>query len=128
MILFVNGVTIQDFLVRCKNLLEEGIGQWGLIVMVFLTSAGSFCLGRLSALEDARPPVSIREAPIDQKLLAIPLGGQFVGSRTGGVYYYPWCAGAQKIPDASQVWFSSEEAAQKAGYQAAKNCKGLAGQ
>ena len=121
----MNGVTIQDFLLRCKAALEEGIGQWGLICLVILASSFAFGFGRLSALEDAKPVLSIQEAPQTANVLALAPGGYVVASRSGSVYYLPWCSGAQKIAQGNQVWFSSEAAAQKAGYGPSKSCKGL---
>lgn len=108
-----------------KALLDRMVGEWGLAAIIILLGLGSFALGRLSALEDARQPVSVYEASAAAATHAIPLGGQFVASRTGSVYYYPWCAGAQKIAQGNQLWFSSEAAAKAAGYAPAKNCKGL---
>ncbi len=121
----MNGVTIQAFGLRCKAMLEEGIGHWGLILLVFLAVFGAFGLGRLSALEDAQEPISINTAPVATNALALAPGGYVVASRTGSVYYLPWCAGAQKIVQGNQVWFSSEASAQKAGYAPSKSCKGL---
>lgn len=121
----MNGVTIQDFIARCKAALETAIGQWGLISLVFLVAFSAFGMGRLSALEDAKPPVSLIEAPQAALVLALSPGGYVVASRSGSVYYLPWCSGAQKIAANSQVWFSSEAAAQKAGYSPSKSCKGL---
>lgn len=111
-----------------KNVGEEGVAEWGLVAMVFLVALGSFGLGRLSALEDARPPVSILQAPTETNQRAMAPGGLFVAARSGSVYYYPWCTGASKINPANKVWFESEAAAKKAGYAPAKNCKGLAPQ
>jgi hypothetical protein len=121
----VNGVTIQAFLLRCKLLLEEGITQWGLISLIFLTALCAFGLGRLSALETEQLPLSITEAPKAANSLALAPGGYVVASRTGSVYYLPWCSGAQKMSPQNQVWFGSEEAAEKAGYTPSKSCKGL---
>lgn len=105
---------------------ERWVGQWGMATLVVLVGLASFGLGRLSALEDMRPMVSIGHAPISSKPRAMALGAQFVASRTGTVYYFPWCGGAQQIPLEKQVWFASENAAKKAGFRPAKNCKGLA--
>lgn len=124
----MNAGTIQDFLSRCKAVAEEGIGEWGLLAVIFLVGLGSFGLGRLSALEDARPPVSIQEAPSAARPAALSVGGLLVASKSGSVYYYPWCSGAAKITVANQAWFASEAAAQKAGYKPSKSCKGLADQ
>lgn len=121
----VNGATIQDFWLNCKLFLEEGVGQWGLLALVFLVGIGSFGLGRLSALEETKPAIALLEAPEGANIPALPPGGYVVASHTGSVYYLPWCSGAQKIAEGNQVWFSSEAAAQKAGYAPSKSCKGL---
>jgi len=117
--------SIPEWTQKIKVLTDEVIAEWGLVAIVFFVALASFGLGRLSALEGARPPVSVIQAPEDQKVRAMTLGGQFVASRTGSAYYYPWCAGATKILPQNQRWFQSEEAARKAGYAPAKNCKGL---
>ncbi len=104
------------------------IGDWGLPTLVALVGLSSFGLGRLSALEEERPVVQIGQAGAAGVVPALPLGGQFVASRTGNVYYFPWCGSAQQIAPDLQVWFTSEKAAQKAGYRPAKNCRGLVGE
>ncbi|MDR3572146.1 MAG: hypothetical protein P4L81_08270 [Candidatus Pacebacteria bacterium] len=76
-------------------------------------------------LETIKPPIAIEEAPQTAQILAVAPGGYVVASRSGSVYYLPWCAGADKIPADKQLWFTSEAAAQKAGYTPAKSCKGL---
>jgi len=119
---------IQETKQEIKNWLADVVAQWGLIAIVFLVALGSFGLGRLSALEDARPPVSIQQAPSEAKPRGMYMGGLIVASRAGKVYYFPWCVGASKIASGNQVWFQTEEAAQRAGYAPGKNCKGLAAQ
>ena len=121
----MNGVTIQDFLLRCKALAESGIAEWGLISLLFLVSLTAFGLGRLSMLETVQPPIAILQAPQSANALALPPGGFVVASKTGSVYYLPWCAGAQKIAANKQVWFANESAAQASGYKASKGCQGL---
>lgn len=125
MISRMGGTNIQVLWASCKRVADEAIGEWGIFAVVILMALGSFGLGRLSALEGARPLVSVTEAATSQGMPTLALGGQFVAARSGTVYYYPWCAGAAKIAVQNQVWFASEQAAQKAGYTAAKNCKGL---
>jgi len=117
--------SIRESWLKIKYFAERGVGEWGIAVLIILVGMASFGLGRLSALEEARPAVFVSQAPQSSQPRAMPLGGQFVASRTGTVYYYPWCAGAEKIAPASQVWFATEKAAQAAGFRAAKNCKGL---
>ena len=116
---------IQDIGLKIKGLGADLVHEWGLVLIVFLVALASFGLGRLSALEDARPPISITQAPTAANQQAIAPGGLLVAARSGSVYYYPWCTGASKILPQNQRWFQSEEAARKAGYAPAKNCKGL---
>jgi hypothetical protein len=66
-----------------------------------------------------------RSAPTLEKPAGMYLGGQYVASRTGTVYYYPWCSGGGTIPSDKAIWFATAAAAQAAGYVPAKNCKGL---
>lgn len=117
--------SIQEIWQEIKNWGEDAVTQWGLIAIIVLLGLGSFGLGRFSALEDVRPPVSIREGPLQANPHALALGGLVIASRSGSVYYYPWCSGASKISPANQRWFVTEKEAQAAGYRAAKNCKGL---
>ena len=116
---------IQDIGLKIKGLGADLVHEWGLVLIVFLVALASFGLGRLSALEDARPPISITQAPTAANQQAIAPGGLLVAARSGSVYYYPWCTGASKILPQNQRWFQSEGAARKAGYAPAKNCKGL---
>lgn len=48
--------------------------------------------------------------------------GQFVGSVNGNKYHLPDCSSAKKIILQNQIWFNSEEEAQKAGYVKCGNC------
>src|SRR3989344_9050145 len=116
---------IQDIGLKIKGLGAEMVHEWGLVLIVFLVAMASFGLGRLSALEDARPPISVTQAPMAANQQAMAPGGLLVAARSGSVYYYPWCAGASRILPQNQRWIQSEEAARKAGYAPAKNCKGL---
>jgi hypothetical protein len=121
----VNKATIQGFWTRCKSLTEGVLADWGVIIIIFLAAFSSFGLGRLSATESARPPVTVGEAPEEAEPRGMAVGGLVVASRTGSAYHFPWCAGASQIKPENQVWYSSEEAAKDAGYSPSKNCKGL---
>lgn len=121
----IRGASIQEWRQKIKDLLDTAIGNWGLVAIVFLVGVASFGLGRLSALEDTRSPVSLKQTPEEAKPQGRYLGGLYVASRGGSVYYYPWCSGAANISLANQVWFDSKTAAQKAGYRVSKSCKGL---
>jgi hypothetical protein len=117
--------SIQDFWLKIKEWAGDVVHEWGLVGIVLLLGISAFGLGRLSALEGARPLVSVGEASTLTAPRSMYLGGRFVASRSGSTYYYPWCAGAAKIAPGNEVWFASEDAAQAAGYAPAKNCKGL---
>lgn len=117
--------SIEEWKQKIKAALEEGLAEWGLVALVLLVGLASFGLGRLSALEQVRPPVSITQAASAAGARGMAVGGLIVASRSGSAYYYPWCAGAAKILPQNQRWFASEAAARNAGYAPAKNCKGL---
>lgn len=117
--------SIQEAWLKIKNWADIAIEEWGLIAIIFLIGFGSFGLGRLSVLETVRPPVLITDSPAIAESRGMNIGGLIVASRTGSAYYFPWCAGAQKIAQANQIWFGSEAEARRSGYAPAKNCKGL---
>lgn len=115
--------TIQELGVKGKAAVLQGIGEWGLFALITLAILASFGLGRLSVLIEAKPLVEVRQAALPAA--AVAPGGMYVASRNGSTYYFPWCAGAERIAQHNQRWFSSETDAQKAGFRPAKNCKGL---
>ena len=117
--------TIQEHWGKIKVGLDQGLSEWGIFAIVVLVGFVSFGLGRLSALQEARPPISIENAAQTAAAAAMPMGGLVVAARSGSAYYYPWCGGAQNIEEGNKVWFKSEEEADAVGYVPAKNCKGL---
>lgn len=120
-----SGHTIQDMARRCKASLSAGVEDFGYAAIVLLVGVSAFGLGRISALEAAMPAVAILKAPALAQPQGMAPGGLVVASRSGSVYYFPWCGGAGNIATQNQRWFKSEEAARTAGYRPAKNCKGL---
>lgn len=125
------GDRIQEKWDRSKGVVDRLVGEWrealeGIFVpiLVVLVGLSSFGLGRLSAHEDSKPSVSIRQAPVGEDR-PISLGGQVVASRSGGSYHFPWCSGALTMKESNKIWFKDEEAARKAGYKPAGNCEGL---
>ena len=120
-------MNIPELRLRVKNMAEDAVSEWGLIAIVLLLGLSSFGLGRLSALQDARPPVAIMQAAMQPAPRTMTEGGLVVAARGGGSYYYPWCTGATKIAPANQVWFQSEADAKAAGLAPAKGCKGFQG-
>lgn len=116
---------IQEIQLKIKNEVEEILAEWGILAVVVFVGLASFGLGRLSAIEEARPAISVTEAQASAAALSITPGGLVVASRQGSAYHYPWCSGASTIKEGNKVWFESEEAARRAGYEPARNCKGL---
>lgn len=122
------GVNIAELQGKIKARLDMGLAEWGLFLVVILIGIASFGLGRFSALEDTRPPISLTETALAGSPKDLSIGGLVVASRTGSVYYYPWCSGASSIKDTNKRWFSDEASAQAAGYRPSKSCQGLNGQ
>lgn len=116
---------IQEYWGKIKVLLDQGLAEWGIFAIVVLIGLISFGLGRLSALEEAKPPISVQTAPQLDSPQGMYFGGLIVASKSGNSYYFPWCSGAEKIAPANRIWFDSNDEARAAGYAAAKNCKGL---
>jgi hypothetical protein len=119
-----------------------------IVVSIILIGLAGFGLGKLSALEKGRDLVQIKPAnftsnnltPVKTSAVAtvspVPLSaaamvssenakGLLVASKSGTKYHFPWCSGASQITEKNKIWFDSYEEAQKAGYTAASNCKGL---
>jgi len=102
--------------------------EWIVILIVILVGFGGFALGRLSGLQNAQNTVqtasasgSLESSEVSEKAP----GGQFVASRNGTKYHFPWCGGAGQIAERNKIWFDSVEEARRAGYTPASNCKGL---
>lgn len=51
--------------------------------------------------------------------------GLYVASKNSTKYHLPSCSGAKRIKEENKVWFNSKEEAERAGYEPAKNCKGI---
>jgi len=50
------------------------------------------------------------------------VGGEIVASKNGTKYYFPWCAGVNRIKEENKIYFSTEEQARGEGYDLAANC------
>jgi len=125
------------------------------ILLILVVGFGSFGLGRLSKLREGKMPIRVEQAGATAVALVSPLlsregtegnaassivkdkglaikdsgalapSGQYVASKSGTKYYFPWCGSAARISEANKIWFNSVEEARKAGYTPAANCKGL---
>jgi len=84
----------------------------------------AFGAGRLSAPEIVKNPIVIEQSSpetvsqtgVEQGSQAVISQGQFVASRGGTKYHWPWCSYGEKIKEANKIWFNSEAEAQTAGY------------
>lgn len=102
---------------RLRQFLEDA----AIPLIVILVGAGSFGLGRISALEAQKQPIAISQTAAS----IIPAGGQVVASKSGAKYHFPWCSGAAAISEKNKIVFENAEKARVAGYLPAGNCKGL---
>mgnify|MGYP001558748553 CR=1 FL=1 len=137
-----------------KNWKEKLIGflngKYFIPVIIVLIAIIAFSLGRISGLQNKRPPVRIisensgevKGASIDgtfqtnsvsasanqsgqAQSSSETIAGAVVASKNGTKYHYPWCAGAKQISEKNLITFDSIESARTAGYTPASNCKGL---
>jgi len=121
------------------------------VLIIVLVGFGGFGLGRLSIIEEGRGPVifdhrndqlsttNFQSPPkvnqlsaengqntnFQTSIVAHSQEKQYVASVKGSKYHFPWCSGAGRINEENKIWFASKEEAEKAGYEPAKNCKGL---
>lgn len=142
-------INISEAIKNCKEFLKENEKDIFLAVLIVLVGFLSFGLGRLSRIFENKMPIEIQNAvetkgaPFDEfssdftsgtNASASVLGTaaqdeeqvkNFVASKNGTKYYFPWCGGVEKIKEENKIWFASKEEAAKKGYEPAKNCKGL---
>jgi len=110
-------------------------GKYFIPITIILIAIITFSLGRISGLQEKRPPVrvisdnsgEVKGVSIQQEKGAPEQSssGQVVASKNGTKYHYPWCAGAKQISEKNKITFNSIEEARAAGYSPATNCKGL---
>ena len=94
-----------------------------IVLVVFL----AFGLGRLSAIYEEKGELKILNPDGQEAAAALPLialGGQYVASKTGTQYYFPWCGSAARIAEVNRIYFATRAEAERAGY-AAGNCSGM---
>ncbi|TSC68147.1 MAG: hypothetical protein G01um101466_540 [Parcubacteria group bacterium Gr01-1014_66] len=81
---------------------------------------------RLSIIWQARSTVIQLEEGLAKEYMATSgFPGLVAASRNGKRYYYPWCAGLNRVKEANKIWFDSEKAAEAAGLTIASGCEGL---
>ncbi len=105
-----------------------------IVIMIILVGTASFGLGKISALEKTKTPISILKTKenmlsatfaSDTSTSESQTNGEVLASRSGTKYYYPWCTGVSKIKEENKIWFNSIEEAREKGLTPASNCAGL---
>lgn len=119
---------------------SENSSKYYTVAVIILVGLSSFGLGRLSVIKGQNSHINIEKKSVLDSLVvdkqsglvadAVPdngavKSGQYVASRNGSKYYFPWCGGANNISEANKIWFKSTEEAKSKGYVPASNCKGL---
>ena len=117
-----------------------------LVVVLILVSVTSYNIGRIRAVDQARPEIKITR-PIDSVFSTAEVQPQNANEvepestptpkpivdlskievviskkSKSGVYHFPWCSGARRIKEENKVSFASEQLAITAGYRLAINC------
>lgn len=94
---------------------------------VILVALISFGIGYLIASQTENQsiiiqnPSNVYSASIEQSIQdktekQTAVEGSFVGSINSNKYHWPNCPFAKRIAEKNQIWFSSEQEAQNAGY------------
>lgn len=122
-----------------------------IVAIILLVGIGSFGLGRLSAIWPKKEPITFSKwnTPLEEgnrastgqneaqkapsqspkaqtaSLLEATKKGEYVASKNGTAYHFPWCPGAKQIKEENKIFFNTKEEAEKAGYKPAGNCSGL---
>ena len=133
---------IPDVYKKVKAWAGERQGDLFTATVIFLVGLGSFGLGRLSALQRPKQPITVlpprpagrggadassaatKEGAFAAKAAATT-AGKYVGSKSGTSYHLPWCPGALRIKETNKIWFPTKKEAEAKGYNPAGNCPGL---
>ncbi|MBX4197718.1 hypothetical protein KW782_00080 [Candidatus Parcubacteria bacterium] len=119
---------IHDIPEKGKNPLEKAF----IPLLMLLTLSAGWGAYELFSLQKASIPIkltynnSLAASAFDSSSVrASTTTGAYVASKNGKAYYLVTCTGAKRILDKNKVFFETREAAERAGFQAAKNCPGL---
>ncbi|MDP3710462.1 MAG: hypothetical protein Q8R29_01925 [bacterium] len=131
---------IPDMVIKIKLWYENNKNDLVIAVIIFLVGMAGFGLGRLSFLWIPKEPITIDSGDMENEVLkeagqgqesggraniTSALKSEFVGSKNGTSYHFPWCPGAQKIKEENKIWFETKKEAEDRGYKPAGNCPGL---
>ena len=111
---------------KFKQLVKNNESDIILIVSIVLVALISFGAGLLVDFSENIEAIIIQQptASIQQSLKASPEifskeqseEKKFVGSINSNKYHWPNCSFGARISEENQIWFSSEEEAENAGY------------
>ena len=105
--------------------IKRRLDAWSIPFVVLLLAFSMFGLGYRAGQERNSGQVTVTFQNTHSRGHPLDSGGELIGSKTGSTYFFPWCAGAQKIPQQEQVRFADEREAALNGYTPGKGCKGL---
>lgn len=134
--------TIRDIGIKIKVVWRRLRENLLIVLVIILVALLAFGLGRLSVFYGGKAEFKVlypngQSASVIEGALGIgkaseevPLPpqievmGQYVASKTGSTYFFPWCPLAVKIAVANRVYFKSRASAESAGYHAGR-CNGM---
>ncbi|MCM3871714.1 MAG: thermonuclease family protein [Pyrinomonadaceae bacterium] len=95
---------------------EQALGLWK---DVWPTPPWDFRRGRATSENPARPLVPVgRQESTARQVIAGPI----IGNRRSMIFHWPTCPNYNDVSPHNRVFFPSPEAAEAAGYRAARNC------
>jgi len=110
-----------------KQLVKKNTVDIVLIITVILIALISFGIGYLIASQTENQSIIIQNPSLNSASVVKTIEpafakasadkkGKFVGSINSNKYHWPDCSFAKRISEENQIWFSSEQEAQNAGY------------
>jgi Metal binding domain of Ada len=118
--------SIKEKLEKSKHLVQCLQNTWLFVgVSLLLIVAVLFGSFKLYFLFEGRKAVGVRVAEASFPTNLSGKEGAYVGSKTGKIYYFPWCGTVNRIKDANLVWFQNRAVAEAKGYKPSSNCHGL---
>lgn len=118
--------SIREIAQKIKWQAHDLLQERAVALVVILAVLGAFYLGRLSVIHTQKSPTDARlEGLGGLERVGAPESWVVMASRSGSVYYFPWCSQVGRIPESELLKFASPSEAQAAGYRPAQNCKGL---
>lgn len=133
-------MSIHDYIYKIKD--KTTIDKTTILYLFIIIGVGisSFGLGRLSVInsnsignkgiiiktDNLVETSDLETRKNNDDILAIQTqstGKRYVASKNGVKYYPLGCGGAKRIKPENEVWFSTTEEAEKAGYTKSSTCK-----